>query len=76
MAIVEINKENAAHFLRAQIYLTQFTSDDPNLQIINQAIEYILNDNKNLSSEIDRLKKEIQELKSNDKKDQTINQIL
>lgn len=58
----KITKDNAASFLLAQIYLLRFTADDPTINIMIEAIEIVLEENKELKKEIEKLKAD----KSND----------
>lgn len=57
--MIELTKENAAHFLRAQNYLMKFTMTDnidPATSIMIDAIEIILIENSELKKEIAELK--------------------
>jgi len=55
--MIEITKENAIHFLQAQIYLNEFTTDDINIKNFNQAVRFIIDDNKEKSDQLEKFSK-------------------
>lgn len=60
--MIELTKENAAHFLRAQNYLMKFTMPDnidPATSIMVDAIDIILIENFELKKENTELKEKI-----------------